>query len=115
MGVGSVDVKKQNQFHAPELNNQFKVAGGRAVTSLAAEQQAAEDEHSDAEIKMAKVKALQELETHDPKIKTKIAEVHHQWMKAGYKAPPSNPTEEKAYQALMAKIVGHPDIAFQTN
>ena len=101
---------KLNPFHAPDLNDQFKVAGGKGVSSLAAE-----EEHSEAEIKMAKVKALQDLEAHDPKVKTKIAQVHHQWMKAGHKAPPSTPAEEKEYHALMEKIVGHPDISFQTN
>ena len=99
--------KKINQFHAPDLNDQFKVAGGKAITSLAAAK------HSEAEMKMAKVKALQDLEQHDPKIKTKIAEVHHQWIKEGHKAPPSTPAEEKEYHALMEKIVGHPDISFQ--
>ena len=104
--------KKINQFHAPDLNDQFKVASGKGINSLAAEEA---EEHSDAEEKIAKVRALQDLEKHDPKIKTKIAEVHHQWMKAGHKAPPATPEEEKEYHALMEKIVGHPDISFQTN
>jgi len=105
--------KKINQFHAPDLNDQFKVAAGKGINSLAAEEKV--EEHSEAEEKIAKVRALQDLEAHDPKIKTKIAEVHHQWMKAGHKAPPSTPAEEKEYQKLMEKIVGHPDISFQTN
>jgi len=104
---------KMNEFHAPDLNDQFKVAGGKGVSSLATEKPKVE--HSAAEITMAKVKALQDLESHDPKIKSKIAEVHHQWMKAGHKAPPSTPAEEKEYQGLMQKIVGHPDIGFQTS
>jgi hypothetical protein len=104
---------KINEFHAPDLNDQFKVAGGKGVSSLATEEPKVE--HSAAEITMAKVKALQDLESHDPNVKSKIAEVHHQWMKAGHKAPPSTPAEEKEYQGLMAKIVGHPDISFQTN
>ena len=103
------------QFHAPDLSNQFKVAHGKGISSLAAEAKEANEEHSDAEIKMAKVKALEELEHHDPAVKTKIAEVHHQWMEAGHKAPPTNAAEEKEYQALMSKIVGHPDTSFQTD
>merc|ERR1712216_694503 len=107
-GPGIKHSKKINQFHAPDLNDQFKVASGKGINSLA-------EEHSEVEEKMAKVRALQDLEKHDPKIKTKIAEVHHQWMKAGHKAPPATPEEEKEYHALMEKIVGHPDISFQTN
>jgi len=108
----SKHAKKVNQFHAPDLSDQFKVAAGKGINSLAAEKA---EEHSEAERKIAKVRALEDLEKHDPKIKTKIAEVHHEWMKAGHKAPPATPEEEKEYHALMEKIVGHPDISFQTN
>ena len=51
--------RKHNEFHAPSLDDQFKVAGGKAVTSLAA----AKVQHSETEIKMAKVKALQDTKT----------------------------------------------------
>ena len=50
--------------------------------------------------------------THDPKVKASIAEVHREWVKAGHKNPPSTPAEAHAYQALMTKIVGQPDISF---
>jgi len=50
--------------------------------------------------------------THDPKVKASIAEVHREWVKAGHKHPPSSPAEAHAYQALMTKIVGQPDISF---
>jgi hypothetical protein len=111
-------VKKVNPFHAPSLDNEFKVAGGKGVMSLAGKaqpKQLLKQEHSNAEVRMAKVKALQDLEEHDPKVKAKIDEVHHMWMKAGHKAPPHTPAEEKEYNALMEKIVGHPDISFQTD
>ena len=47
------------------------------------------------------------------KVKAKIEQVHQAWMKAGHKAPPANAGEEKEYKALMAQIVGHPDVSFQ--
>ena len=50
--------------------------------------------------------------THDPKVKASIAEVHREWVTAGHKNPPSTPAEAHAYQALMTKIVGQPDISF---
>ncbi len=52
------DSKKQKQF---------KVA--RGDTKLAAAAAATEPEHSEAELKLAKVNALQDLEKHDPKVR----------------------------------------------
>ena len=50
---------------AGDSKKQFKVA--RGDTKLAAA--AAEPEHSEAELKLAKVNALQDLEKHDPKVR----------------------------------------------
>ena len=113
-------VKKVNVFHAPSLGDQFKVAAGKGVSSLAADAQAQSkavpaSEHTDTEIKMARVKALQDLEEHDPQVKAKIQKAHEEWLASGHQGPPANGAEEKEYHALMEKIVGHPDINFQIN
>jgi len=68
--------------------------------------------YSPQQEEMAKQHALMDLEKHMKSVKKGIEKVHEEWMRH-HKKPPQNAAEEKMYDQLLEKYVGHPDVSNQ--